>query len=972
MKCRIALVAALLPLAWVAEAGMVTRRWGRPPTAAPSAPKRAKPPTGYIVSVAQPPTVDGRLDDACWAKAFPLRLGWTLDGSNPAPQPTEVRVVLSGKSLFLAIRCREPFMGKLVGTRRGHDADFWTDDSVEIFVSPPGAPYRHLAITAFGSTYDASVKDRSWRSAMRAAVARGKGEWTAELAIPLADITGGPTPKRLRANFTRNRHTTGRWEEMAWSPTYSGDSHVPARFGTLVFGAPPPEHARPKAPKPATPEMRILPCRGGEAIVWFDLSAIRGKKVYRADLLVFRTATLTGANDEAMTDIEIYPLFHRPSAPPKPETKPLEPRPPWFDRFDATAVVQAWAAGKPNGGFFVKTLPLWNPEATCLEVAYEGQPREVPPQATGLEVFHRSGQTFITWREIEDPVGRDQITWGELKTIIESLDRNREVRYLVYRHTEPITASNIHQATLLARVRPLSCWNINGRNIDCPVDRFIATSDYLPTGHWNPFRDATVDGRFGRDCPIDRLAIRPGEPLPRATGLYVHTVAAPGKAYYAVVTCIDGVENTRDFSPANSLTRPVRERPGEPEPVFQRELPKMPFFNYRERRLHFVRWVGPPYANVPCQYYNWSVGVPEPLGRGVPLELSLHRDGHSYWRTQYRLERDSVVVSPHDFPLQTFWCGYHENYGTLRSFRRGRIQPYTERRLLSFIRWACRKWPIDRNRIIATGCRGGGSGSGALHLGMRHPEVFALVVAGHPLVHYANAARRTDRAGRPLALAMQAVWGKPQWKLPAEDGTNFWDHHDLIRLAERLPVDKLPLLAITSRNSDPDCRRFYEVLLRRHAPVMAYFWWGGTRYLPVSRTGTFPNVIRLDVARNKPLLAFSSEEALRIVGEGRMGAFNLEFRWREVLDAPDRFEATIQCTRWREGRSRGPADIAIIRPQRFRIERGRRYAWQAVGPDRKPLQRGTVQSDDQDLLVLPGINVAEAGIRIVVLPESRR
>ena len=196
--------------------------------------------------------------------------------------------------------------------------------------------------------------------------------------------------------------------------------------------------------------------------------------------------------------------------------------------------------------------------------------------------------------------------------------------------------------------------------------------------------------------------------------------------------------------------------------------------------------------------------------------------------------------------------------------------------------------------------------------------------------------------------------------------------HDLIRLAERLPVDKLPLLAITSRNSDPDCRRFYEVLLRRHAPVMAYFWWGGTRYLPVSRTGTFPNVIRLDVARNKPLLAFSTEEALRVVREGRMGAFNLEFRWREVLDAPDRFEATILCARWREGRSRGPADIALIRPQRFRIERGRRYAWQAVGPDRKPLQRGTVQSDDQDLLVLPGINVAEAGIRIVVVPEVRR
>lgn len=960
-------------VAAVAQAGMVTRRWGSPPRAAPSAPRRAAPPTGYVVEAAQAPTIDGSLGEPCWTKASPLRLERTLDGANRAPQPAVARVVLCGQTLYFGIRCFEPFVSKLVGTRRGHDADFWTDDSVEIFIGPPGRPYRHFAVTAFGSTYDASVKDRSWKSAMRAAVAKGKSEWTVELAVPLAEVAGGKAPKRLRANITRNRHTTGRWEEIAWSPTYSGDSHVPGRFGALVFGQPPRRVTQAQGVKAPAREVKILPCRGGEGIAWFDISAIRGRRVFRADLLVFRTATITGANDEAMTDIEIYPLFQDPSAPPKPETKPLEPRPPWFDRFDATAAVQGWAAGKRDGVFFVKTLPLWNPEATCLEVAYEGDPRDVPAQVTGLEVFHRSGQTFITWRETEDPVGRDETSWGDLKTIIESLDRKRETRYLVYRHTEPITAANIHEATLLARVRPLSCWNINGRNIDRPIDRFIATADYLPTGHWSPFRNATVDGQFGRECPIDRLAIRPGKPLPRGTGLYVHTVTSPARAFYAAVTCIGGVENTRDFSRANSLARPVEEQPGQPEPVFQRELPKMPFFNYHERRLQFVRWVGPPYANVPCQCYNWSVGVPERLGRGVPLELSLHRDGHSYWRTQYRLERDSVVLSPHDSPIQTFWCGYHESYGTLRSFRHGRIQPYTERRLLSFIRWACQQWPIDRNRVIVTGCRGGGSGSGALHLATRHPEVFPTVVAGHPLVHYANAARRTDRFGRPVALAMQAVWGKPEWNVPGEDGTSFWEAHDLIRLAARLPVEKLPLLAITSHNNDADCRRFYETLLRRHAPVMAYFWWGGTRYLPVSRTGTFPNVIRLDVARNKPLLAFSSEPALRVVQEGRMGGFNLDLRWRDILDAPDRFEVTVVRSRWREGRGGGPTDIALLRPQRFRVERGKRYRWKAVRADGKNAHlEGVVEPGEEGFLVFPGVKVVEPGVRLVVVPEGQR
>ena len=85
-------------------------------------------------------------------------------------------------------------------------------------------------------------------------------------------------------------------------------------------------------------------------------------------------------------------------------------------------------------------------------------------------------------------------------------------------------------------------------------------------------------------------------------------------------------------------------------------FPPKPYFNYKERRFHFVRWVAPPYCNLPSQYYNWSVAWPEKLYLAVdkilreeaaaeagstraplpksPVELSLHRDGRSYYRTQ--------------------------------------------------------------------------------------------------------------------------------------------------------------------------------------------------------------------------------------------------------------------------------------------------------------------------------------------------
>jgi len=323
----------------------------------------------------------------------------------------------------------------------------------------------------------------------------------------------------------------------------------------------------------------------------------------------------------------------------------------------------------------------------------------------------------------------------------------------------------------------------------------IATKDVLVSGQWNPFRDANADGDYGRDCPVDRLVIREGEPaLPRAAGLYVHTPTAKAKAYYAVVTSLDGVQNTADISDQNSLAAPVDESPAEPEPVFQRELPKMPMFNYPDKRLHYVTWAAPPHVNLPSQYYNWTVAVPEKLSpltlpsprggeggvRGAPLELSLHRDGDSYWRTQYHVERDSIVLCPHDFPLKTWWYGYHESCGTLRSFKEGAIHPYTERRLLAFVDWAAKKWPVDRNRILVTGCRGGASGSGALHLALRYPEVFNLVVSGHGLVDYADAARTMKGRGEAwMGQSMQAVWGKAEWGLKTDAGKNVWDEHDL-------------------------------------------------------------------------------------------------------------------------------------------------------------------------------------------------
>jgi len=704
-----------------------------------------------------------------------------------------------------------------------------------------------------------------------------------------------------------------------------------------------------------------------------DLSGLpRGAAIRRADLRVTRAKQVTGLADEAMADVNVALAWTGAGGAEKLTLKRLQIRGPWYDRLDATEAVRAMVgAGAREALVVIRSCPYVVPDATCLDVWYEGTPKHVPPQVTAVKAFHRAGQTFITWNQIEDPVGRDKIKWGELKSILDNLDKTRQVRYAVLRHNQPITAANLHEAELIATVKPLSCWNVNGRNIDRPVDDYIASAGGIMTGQWNPFDQATQDGRFGKDCPIDRLVIRDGgRPLNSGTGLYVHTVGARAgpspKAYYAVLTAIDGALNTRDLSPANAPPAPVAEQPGAGRPVLQRELPKMSMFNYPQKTLHYVRWVAAPYVNVPSQYYNWTVGVPNELGKNIPLELNLHRERHSYWRTHYRIERDSIVLSPHDFPIKSWWYGYHESLGTLRSFKQGVIHPYTERRLLAFVDFAAGEWPVDRNRVLVTGCRGGASGSAPVHLGIRHPEVFNLVISGHARVDYAAACRRDDKRSTAYAQSLQAIWGKVDWDMKTAGGKSVWAVHDLLSRVRSLPrAVELPFFAMSSHRGYEDTHKLYELLLAKRCGIMATFSWGGARYVPVSRTGTYPNVIRLDIARDKPLLSFTSDQTRALLAKRSMGDFNRHLRWRDVAAAPNRFEATL----FMQGRGTKTIDVTLRRCRTFKPAKGSACVWTNTGGGQgrdKIDQSGKATVAADGLLTLEGVTFSAKGSKLVV------
>ena len=53
-----------------------------------------------------------------------------------------------------------------------------------------------------------------------------------------------------------------------------------------------------------------------------------------------------------------------------------------------------------------------------LEVSTVGKVSRPIPPVTGLGVLHQSGQTFVTWKEIEVPVGRDAPTFADFENAV--------------------------------------------------------------------------------------------------------------------------------------------------------------------------------------------------------------------------------------------------------------------------------------------------------------------------------------------------------------------------------------------------------------------------------------------------------------------------------------------------------------------------------------------------------------------------
>jgi photosystem II stability/assembly factor-like uncharacterized protein len=154
------------------------------------------------------PHLDGKLDDACWTGQTPMLLTDAAGGS-AKDSPTEVWLAYDPEYLYLAVRCKHAVGQRVPPVKnRGRDADLDAFDRVSLMLDLDRdyASYFHLQIDQRGCCREDCTGDVSWNPKWFVAVESTEDSWSAEVAIPLGELTSEPitvTDTRWVCNLTR-------------------------------------------------------------------------------------------------------------------------------------------------------------------------------------------------------------------------------------------------------------------------------------------------------------------------------------------------------------------------------------------------------------------------------------------------------------------------------------------------------------------------------------------------------------------------------------------------------------------------------------------------------------------------------------------------------------------------------------------------------------------------------------------------
>ena len=229
------------------------------PTAAAELGNLDSPTRHYTIKrTAAPISVDGKLDEAVWSGAEPIKLS-AKNGGEPK-QPTTARILRDDQFIYFAFDCTD---SHIWSTLKERDEPLYNEEVVEVFIDTDGdgRGYLELEVNPLDALWDGFILNTAakragilaWNSfAIKWAVHlegtlndpsdKDKG-WSVELALPLKDIYTAPNnPPRAgdkwRLNLYRIDLPDGPGkpgDPAAWSPVSGKTFHDPDRFGEVIF-----------------------------------------------------------------------------------------------------------------------------------------------------------------------------------------------------------------------------------------------------------------------------------------------------------------------------------------------------------------------------------------------------------------------------------------------------------------------------------------------------------------------------------------------------------------------------------------------------------------------------------------------------------------------------------------------------------------------------------------------------------------
>ena len=204
------------------------------------------------VRIETPPKIDGKLDDVCWQNSATTGelLQFEPESGEPATQPTTIYVAYDANNLYVAFECFKNDMNKLSANLTRRDSFFFSDDHVEVLIDTflDGRNCYAFALNPLGTQTDRRLINEgsnrrtgqsmigtaiSWDCDWQGQASEGTDKWTAEFAIPFAELRfpKGQETMTWGINFWRNDEAPA--EEQMWADLGERQYAV-SRFGHLT------------------------------------------------------------------------------------------------------------------------------------------------------------------------------------------------------------------------------------------------------------------------------------------------------------------------------------------------------------------------------------------------------------------------------------------------------------------------------------------------------------------------------------------------------------------------------------------------------------------------------------------------------------------------------------------------------------------------------------------------------------------